>query len=213
MKKIGKIKWIGLLVVATLIFGFFSIFKTSTFKSVKVSAAQTADAPSLWTRHDFLLKGKTFEPYIRAYDKIDGNISDKAEYTGFVDTNKVGTYSLTWSVTNSRGISTTKIQIIRVVEELHDIGLTIYESPELHGVGSLLIPKGVGATWFDTPTALAELGVTATDAEGHDITSKIVIEGLEEFDPWDDRDYEITFKVTDSFGNTTSKSVTWRQEP
>lgn len=213
MKKISKVKWISLLVVATLIFGFFSIFKTSTFKSVKVSAAQTDGTPYLRTNHQFLIKGKTFVPRVVARDKIDGEISDKAEYTGVVDTNKVGIYVLTWSVANSRGISASEIQVVRVIDDYSQMDQKIYESPELHGVSSLLIDKGLGVELYDTPNTLDSLGITATDAEGHDITSKIVIEGLENYDTWTDGDYKITFKVTDTFGNTTSKSVTWRQEP
>lgn len=210
MKKISKTKWISLLVVATLIFGFFSMFKTSTFKSVKVSAAQTSDKPNLWTKHEWIKPGGKFTPNIYAYDRIDGVITDKATYTGSVDTNKEGVYHLTWTVTNSRGISASVIQVIRVGDNSDN---TIYESPELHGVGSRQFDKGLGPDNTDTSAALAQLGVTATDAEGHDITSKIIIEGLEQYDEWVDGDYKITFKVTDSFGNTTSKSVTWRQAP
>lgn len=67
-----------------------------------------------------LNKGETYvEPGAAAYDSLDGDLTDLIEVIGEVNTNKVGEYTLTYSVTNSLGVTSTVQRIIYVVENDH----------------------------------------------------------------------------------------------
>lgn len=50
-------------------------------------------------------KGSVFDPKagVTAEDSIDGDVTDKIQITGTVDTSNIGTYSLTYTVENSTG--------------------------------------------------------------------------------------------------------------
>jgi len=58
------------------------------------------------------------EPGFSAYDKEDGNITKDVKVTGEVDTNKEGTYTLTYSVTDSDGNKASKTREIRVINSI-----------------------------------------------------------------------------------------------
>lgn len=66
--------------------------------------------------------GDTYiEPGASAYDSIDGDLSDKIVITGEVNTNKAGTYTITYSVTNSLGQTTTaerKVHVFKVNDDV-----------------------------------------------------------------------------------------------
>ena len=54
------------------------------------------------------------EPGYSAVDAIDGDITDKVEINSNVDTTKVGTYRIIYSVVNSDNVTTTEIRTIIV---------------------------------------------------------------------------------------------------
>lgn len=60
---------------------------------------------------------KYTEPGYEAYDSTGENLTSKVKVTGSVNTNKVGTYELTYSVVNSRNVTVTKKRTITVVEK------------------------------------------------------------------------------------------------
>ena len=60
---------------------------------------------------------KYVEPGYQVYDNIDQNLNDKVVVTGKVDTSKTGVYEITYSVVNSRNITTTVKRTITVVEK------------------------------------------------------------------------------------------------
>lgn len=60
---------------------------------------------------------KYVEPGYEAYDSVDQKLTNKVKVTGSVNTSKVGTYQLTYSVVNSRNVTTTKIRTVIVVEK------------------------------------------------------------------------------------------------
>jgi len=60
---------------------------------------------------------KYIEPGFQVYDNIDQNLNDKVTVTGKVDTSKPGVYEITYSVVNSRNITTTVKRTITVVEK------------------------------------------------------------------------------------------------
>lgn len=83
-----------------------------------------------------ITKGTAFDPMagVSATDQTDGDITSKVTYTGSVDPNVVGEYLLTYSVTNSKGQSTTQSAIIHVVES--NIGMYSIE------LADFSLPKG-----------------------------------------------------------------------
>ena len=66
-------------------------------------------------------KGKIFNPLdgVTAVDYEDGDLTKKILVEGTVDTNKVGTYTLTYKVTDSKGVTTTVKATIQVVEKIN----------------------------------------------------------------------------------------------
>ena len=64
-----------------------------------------------------LEKGKTFqEPGFTANDNCDGDITAMVEVTGAVDTAKIGTYTLTYTVRDTFGNETVATRTVKVVE-------------------------------------------------------------------------------------------------
>ncbi|MCG8540208.1 MAG: DUF5011 domain-containing protein, partial [Clostridia bacterium] len=51
---------------------------------------------------------------VEAHDREDGNLTSEIKVTGTVDNSKVGTYTLTYRVTDSKGLTTTKARVITV---------------------------------------------------------------------------------------------------
>lgn len=59
--------------------------------------------------------GSTYqEPGYKAIDSIDSDITSKVEVSNNVDTSKPGIYKVTYTVTNSSGVSTSKIRTVIV---------------------------------------------------------------------------------------------------
>ena len=72
----------------------------------------------------YLKVGDTYqEPGYKVIDSVDGNLGDKVTVTGSVDTSKVGTYKLIYSVTNNSGVTTSKQRVIVVMDS--NISLTL----------------------------------------------------------------------------------------
>ena len=63
--------------------------------------------------------GSKFDPMagVSATDDIDGDLTDKIKVEGTVDANKVGDYKLVYSVTNSRGKTTTFTRTVHVQKQ------------------------------------------------------------------------------------------------
>ena len=57
------------------------------------------------------------EPGYEVYDSIDKNLSSSVVVTGNIDTSKVGTYLLTYTIVNSRNVTTTVTRTVYVVEK------------------------------------------------------------------------------------------------
>ena len=60
---------------------------------------------------------KYIEPGYQVYDSVDKDLYDKVKITGKVDTTKTGIYQITYSVVNSRNITTKTTRTIIVVEK------------------------------------------------------------------------------------------------
>ncbi|ALL24017.1 M4 family metallopeptidase [Bacillus tropicus] len=133
--------------------------------------------------------GDSFDPMVKvkAIDKEDGNLTFKVKVDGEVDASKAGTYILTYTVTDSKGHEGIAKQTVTVKdrEEVKN------EIPILKVPATTTITKG------DEFNPM--VGVSATDKEDGDLTSKVVYKDIG--DTTKAGTFEIIYSVTDSVGN------------
>lgn len=133
--------------------------------------------------------GESFDPMakVKAIDKEDGDLTSKVKVEGEVDTSKVGTYIVTYTVTNSKGH-----------EEIAKQTVTVKGREEVkNDIPILKVPSTTTITKGDefNPTA----GISVMDKEDGDLTSKVVYEGT--VDTSKAGTFGIIYSVTDSVGN------------
>ena len=121
-----------------------------------------------------IIKGSTFDPMagVSATDKTDGDITSKVTFTGTVDVNVEGSYLLTYSVTNSKGQTTTQSAHIMVVDStigMYSIELADFSIPKgadyIQAIRERIVIKDADGTII--PTASANIQVS-----GHHSTDK-----------------------------------------
>ncbi|HQC30103.1 MAG TPA: DUF5011 domain-containing protein, partial [Acholeplasmataceae bacterium] len=136
-------------------------------------------------------KGTRFIPLdgITATDEEDGILTDSIVYTGNVNVNRVGEYTVTYTVYDSDGNKAEVTITVTVV-------LTDNEAPMLTGVADKQILVGEA---FD-PRA----GVAATDAIDGNVD--FTVEG--EVNIWKVGEYVLTYKAEDEAGNKASSERT-----
>lgn len=161
---------------------------TTVTRTVTITAVQTNNPPVITLNGGntiSLFVGNTFvDPGAIALDDEDGDISDNIIVTGTVDTNTVGSYTITYTITDSNN-NTVYVQRIVDIEE--------NESPEI-------FPNSVNPTIY-VGDQYNEDGAIAQDLEDGDISNLIVITGT--VDTTTAGVYTITYCVTDSGGATT----------
>jgi len=169
---------------------------------VKETEGTKNEAPVLTVPFSTTLHvGEEFDPMagVSATDKEDGNLTNKVKYTGSVDTSKPGKYIVEYWVVDSKGVNATATHsvIVKENEEIPDM------EPKLTAPTKTTINVG---DKFD-PMA----GVSATDKEDGDITSKVTVNGS--VDTSKPGAYELTYTVLDSKGHkvTTKQTVTVKQ--
>ncbi|MCU9811317.1 DUF5011 domain-containing protein [Paraclostridium sp. AKS81] len=168
----------------------------TTIKSIVVTV-RSNDKPIISGADDTSIKeGTSFDPMdgVTAIDTEDGNITKHIKVIGNVNTNKPGKYELTYKVTDKDGNSTTvKRTIIVNSKELHVNNLpVIHAEDKTIEVGDKFNPM---------------TGVTAYDEEDGNITKDIkVIENT--VNTSKAGTYKVVYKVTDSNGAATTKSIT-----
>ena len=128
--------------------------------------------------------GQTFsDPGYKATDNLDGNITSNVKVSGQVNTEVLGSYELTYEVTDS---STNKAVVKRTVNVVDTLGPTI----TLKGYNPLTIPL---------KSAYKDPGYTAIDNLDGDVTNKVAISGSVNGNVAGV--YYVTYSVTDSKGN------------
>ncbi|PWG66754.1 immunoglobulin-like domain-containing protein [Bifidobacterium callitrichidarum] len=132
--------------------------------------------------------GSKFDPAagVKATDKEDGDITSRMTVIGKVNTGTAGKYMLTYVVQDSAGHTVSVKRVITVKPE--------DRKPTINGADDKTILTG---TAFDP-----KKGVTATDPEDGDITSRLKITGSVKTDK--PGKYTLTYTVTDSGGNTVT---------
>lgn len=179
-------------------------FGNETTKTVKVTVKDKEEqpdkneAPVINADDLTLYTGDKFSKdmlNIKATDKEDGDLTDKVEITGNVDTSKVGEYELTLTVKDSKGAQATKKVTVTVKQK--EVKPDTNEAP-------VITAKDITLTVGDKFN-LADLQIKATDKEDGDLTDKVAVEG--EVDVTKAGVYEITITVQDSQGVVTTKKV------
>ena len=124
--------------------------------------------------------------YAKATDSEDGVITNKVTVNTNLDINTPGTYTATYVVTDSSNETTTKTITITVVKDENPT-ITINKI-------ELELNKEYNLLSF----------VKANDKEDGDLTSKVTISN-NNVDITKEGTYQVTYQVTDSVGNTTTK--------
>jgi peptidoglycan hydrolase-like protein with peptidoglycan-binding domain len=128
-----------------------------------------------------------------ATDSIDGNITSKIVATNTVNTAIIGTYTVTYNVTDSSGLSATPV--VRTVNVVSSGGGggggsgTYFPVITMLGITPVIVQEG--STYIDA-------GATATDSIDGNITSKIVTTNT--VNTAIIGTYTVTYNVTDSSG-------------
>ncbi|PHA80894.1 immunoglobulin-like domain-containing protein [Bacillus toyonensis] len=161
-------------------------------------------SPVITTPDEFVItEGEQFDPMagVKATDPEDGDITSKVEYeyyTGSV--NKPGTYKVYYKVKDSFGNTANTVATLIVREKIKPVD----EVPELK------VPTATTITEGDKFNPMS--GVSATDKEDGDITSKVTVDGS--VDASKPGTYELTYTVSDSKGHTVTakQTVTVKQK-
>lgn len=170
---------------------------TTTIKvTVNPKAADLNACPVIQATDKTLTVGDEFDPLadVTAEDEEDGDITDKIEILeNEVDTTKPGKYEVTYKVTDSGGASHVKT-----------IKVTVNPKMEPLNAAPIIEAEDKTLTVGDTFDPMA--GVTATDAEDGNLTTKIEVK-KNDVDTTKAGKYEVTYKVTDNQGATCTKTI------
>ena len=154
------------------------------------------EAPVIHATDKTIEVGDEFDPLadVTATDTEDGNLTAKIVVEkNDVKTDVAGKYEVTYKVTDNQGATCRKTIIVTVNPKME----VLNEAPVIHATDKTIT---VGDT-FD-PMA----GVTATDAEDGNLTTKIEVK-KNDVDTTKAGKYEVTYKVTDNQGATCTKTI------
>ncbi len=124
---------------------------------------------------------------VSAIDDTDGDLSDKIQRSGKLDTNTPGEYTITYTVADTAGNEATATRTV-TVQDTTAPSITVHPGDD---------EIKVGDSWQDA-------GAVAQDAVDGDLTDQIEVSGS--VDSSTAGEYIITYTVTDSTGNKAEKS-------
>ena len=147
----------------------------------------------LGDRNITLFLGESFvEPGFNATDNKDGNISDRVVVSGTVDTLNVGSYELSYAVTDDAG---NQSEILTRIVTMIERPVPVDEvAPVIELVGGEVLQIIAGSTFM-------EPGYTATDDVDGDLTTQVVVKG--KVDAGKPGNYSIFYSVQDMAGNNS----------
>ena len=147
--------------------------------------------PVINANNQSIMEGTTFNPLqgVTATDQEDGDITSKLVVkTNNVNTTKAGVYDVVYEVTDSSNATTTKTIQVTVTEN---------KAPVINASDKTIVINS---------TFNALDGVTATDAEDGNITSKITVTECT-VNTAKAGTYKVVYSVTDNNGKTTTKEI------
>jgi prepilin-type N-terminal cleavage/methylation domain-containing protein len=121
---------------------------------------------------------------VLAMDSTDGNITDKVIITGSVNIDQLGTYNITYSVTNSLGNSSNISRTVKVVDPIPPVITIIGSNPLTYQASSSYVDQGA----------------TAIDEYDGDISSKILV--TSNVTPGIVGTYKVVYYIIDMAGNS-----------
>ncbi|MBC2266034.1 DUF5011 domain-containing protein [Listeria booriae] len=163
----------------------------TTTKTITVTVTSN-DAPVITASDKTLKKGASFDPMagVSASDTEDGNVTSSVTVTANdVDTSAVGTYHVTYSVTDSDGNTTTKTITVTVTS--NDAPVIVASDQTIKKGKAFDVMAGVSASDLEDGNVTSGITVTANDVDTNTVGT-----------------YHVTYSVTDSDGNTTTKTIT-----
>lgn len=154
-----------------------------------------------------------------AMDNVDGDVTSLIKVTNNVNVNKPGSYTVIYTVTDkagNRAEETRKVTVVasspittkKTTTKKQSSGGTkpkttttkkVTTPPTITLRGSTYVTLNVGERWNDP-------GYSAKDAKGVDITSRVNVSGS--VNTSNAGTYTIRYSVTDSYGNSSSKTRT-----
>lgn len=159
------------------------------------------------------------EPGYSAIDNYDGDISDKVEVEGKVDTSKLGTYEVTYSITDSSGNKSTverKVVISQVAKPTPPKGpsagviyLTFDDGPHVTNTDKILDilkSEGVKATFFVVGVGPDRVIKRAYD-EGHELALHTYSHKYDEIYKNEDAYYRDLYKIQSRVKNITGHTT------
>ncbi len=186
--------------------GLGSAFLASTpvKNDMTVYAIYTNYPPTLTLQDKTITEGDSFDLnslIVSATDSEDGDLTSKVKLTnnGGFDNTKVGSYKITFSVTDNGGASATASATVTVAKK--PVLLTKLNIAPTLTLQDKTITEG---DLLD----LNSLIVSATDPEDGDLTSKVKLTDNGGFDNTKVGSYKVTFSVTDSGKASVVKSAT-----
>jgi hypothetical protein len=126
---------------------------------------------------------------ITASDDVDGDITASIQVSDDIDMDTPGTYTVTYTVTDSYNQTTTETVNFVVVAD---------EAPVILGTTDFSVEQGGTYDLLD--------GVTASDDVDGDLSLSIQVDDTVDVNT--PSMYIVTYTVTDSYGNTTTETIT-----
>ena len=129
---------------------------------------------------------------VSAYDAWDGEINlTSSNVVGDINTGVIGPYQLTYTATDSEGNTASKTITVNVVEPEKNI-------PTINAINK---------TIFVGQTIDLMAGITASDVEDGDVTSKVTV-SPSTIDTTSAKEVSVKYSVTDNDGNLAEKIIT-----
>jgi len=144
-----------------------------------------------------------------AYDPQDGDLSSEVIRTNDIDFSRAGEYRVTYTVEDSDGNRDTKYRTVKIVDPS---GYSVYGGNNQNQYGGGSVPtigftNGSGDTLFLNLNQFYDrTAYYATDLEDGDLTASVQVNDT--VNPNVAGVYNVTYTVTDSDGNTVSKTRT-----
>lgn len=171
-------------------------------------------------------QGSTYKDQgAKATDNIDGDITSKIKTSGKVDTEKVGTYKITYSVSDKAGNKSETYRTVVVTSKNTTSKTTTTTKKSSSGSSTkktttkrtftttkrvttppTITLKGSSYMTLDVGGRYSDPGYSAVDALGKDITSRVSVSGSVNTSVAGT--YTIRYYVTDNYGNSSSKTRT-----